>query len=768
MTLTLSWVPCLLAAYALGCINTGYLFVRWRTGRDIRTQGSGNAGATNVGRVLGPPGFGVTLLGDALKGSLVILGARFVGLDTFPQLLAIAAVIAGHNWPVNLGFRGGKGVATSLGALVFFDPALAGLLLGACALFLALTRRSTVSAMIAYAAMPVVAASLGYDGPCVALLGIIAGILIFPHRHDLLEELGDQPPVSHPTSSAGDFSPSSGLQLKIATESWEFEAIHRLNHRTFVEEIPQHGRRPNGRLVDRFHSENTYLVALRGRQLVGMIALRARRPFSLDAKVEGLDGLLPQGHRAIEARLLAVEPAFRSTAVFAALFSYVVNYCRDAGHDLAVVSATTRQLKLYRHLGFTAFGPLVGTAAASFQPMYLTIEAFDRIAARSPSLNRFRQDRPASPRPRNFLTGPVQTTPAVDDAFAAPPRSHRSPEFLAQMERVRSRLRDLTGARHVQIAPGSGSLATAIVAAQLSLRPCAGFVLSNGEFGERLAAESARAQLCFETLSFPWGTPLDLQRIEERAARLPRGSWLWAVHHETSTGMLNPLPELKTLAAKFHLRLCLDCISTIGSQPVDLRGVHLASGASGKGLGAYPGLALVFHHDEPTPQPGRIPSYLDLGHWAAHASTPHTHSSNLIAALDAALRTATPDRMTRIRENAAWLRDALHNHGFEPIVADAVASPDAVTIALGQNVSSKRLGEELERCGYLLNFRSRHLLERNWIQIALFGDPSRADLVALVGALSAAHARICPRSATASPSQDVADECGQLLNPSAA
>ena len=62
------------------------------------------------------------------------------------------------------------------------------------------------------------------------------------------------------------------FQLKIATEDWEFEAIHRLNYQTFVEEIPQHAPNPDGRLVDRFHAENHYVIALQGRQIAGMLA----------------------------------------------------------------------------------------------------------------------------------------------------------------------------------------------------------------------------------------------------------------------------------------------------------------------------------------------------------------------------------------------------------------------------------------------------------------------------------------------------------------
>jgi acyl-phosphate glycerol 3-phosphate acyltransferase len=729
-----------LVAYGLGCFNTGYYLVRWKTGRDIRQLGSGNAGATNAGRVLGSWGFGATLLGDMLKGALAAHGAQLAGLSPLDQVLVMFAVVAGHNWPAQLGFRGGKGVSTSCGALLFFNPLLTGPLLGLCAVLLATTRRVTLSAMAAYALIPVAAALLGYNGAVVGLFIALACLVVFPHRQDLREELS-HPYVATKSSPSAAMPAPQPLQFKIATEAWEFEAIHRLNHRTFVEEIPQHTPTADRRLVDRFHAENQYIVALHGHRLVGMMALRKQRPFSLDTKVPTLDRHLPAGCRPVEGRLLAVEPDFRRTTVFVALFRHAARHCLDAGFDLAVISATTRQLKLYRHLGFTAFGPLVGTAQAPYQPMFLTLEAFGGVSGKSPALRGALGDRAAPSRPLNLLPGPVLTTPEVDAAFAAPPVSHRSPTFLAQMDDVRRRLCQLTGARHVQVLPGSGSLANAMIAAQLALRDTAGLVISNGEFGERLAAEARRARLHFDALRLPWGTAPDLAQVDELAARLPRGGWLWVVHHETSTGMLNPLEELKELATRRGLRLCADCISSVGAQPVDLRGVHLAAGTSGKGLGAYPGLALVFHDYEPRAEPERLPGYLDLGHWAGHASVPHTHSSNLVGALAMALRAITPARTARIRENAMWLRAALRAQGCALVVPDAAASPGVVTIALDETLTSARLGTELERGGFSLNFQSSHLLVRNWIQIALFGDPPRTGLESMLNALRAVRDR---------------------------
>ncbi len=327
------------------------------------------------------------------------------------------------------------------------------------------------------------------------------------------------------------------------------------------------------------------------------------------------------------------------------------------------------------------------------------------------------------------------TRPDVDAAFATPALSHRGPAFLAQIGAVRRQLCELTGARNVQILPGSGSLANTVVAAQLGLRDTTGLVISNGEFGERLADEAARARLRFDALRLPWARPFNLAQMDSCAARLPRGGWLWCVHHETSTGMLNPLDELKAIATRHGLLLCVDCISSIGAVPVNLEGVHLASGTSGKGLGAYPGLALVFHDYTPRVEPRRLPGYIDLGHWAGHDSVPHTHSSNLVGALAAALPAVTAGRMARIRENAAWLRGALRAQGWTLAIPDVVACPGIITLVLDEDHDAAATGTELEHRGFLLNFRSRHMLAHNWIQISLLGDPPQAGLERLVTAL---------------------------------
>lgn len=170
--------------------------------------------------------------------------------------------------------------------------------------------------------------------------------------------------------------PRPRLQVKIATEPSELEQVFALNHRTFAEEIPRYAPSPERRLIDRFHDENTYVIALRGDRVAGMVAIRDRRPFSIEDRLPDLDSYLPSGRSICELRLLAIDPRDRRGRLLPPLLAAVWQVCRTRGYDLAVISGITRQRKLYEHLGFESFGPLIGTPDAQFQPMMLTLERF--------------------------------------------------------------------------------------------------------------------------------------------------------------------------------------------------------------------------------------------------------------------------------------------------------------------------------------------------------------------------------------------------------
>ena len=116
------FIPWATLGYLFGSCPTGYLLVRLLKGEDIRKFGSGNIGATNVSRVLGKKWAIFTALTDMFKGGLAILITMAMGHDGAALLSAVGAMsVIGHNFPVWIGFRGGKGVATSFGVIAFFD-----------------------------------------------------------------------------------------------------------------------------------------------------------------------------------------------------------------------------------------------------------------------------------------------------------------------------------------------------------------------------------------------------------------------------------------------------------------------------------------------------------------------------------------------------------------------------------------------------------------------------------------------------------------------
>ena len=526
------------------------------------------------------------------------------------------------------------------------------------------------------------------------------------------------------------------LVFKTAAEGWEFELIHRLNYKTFVEEIPQHKAQPTDRLVDKFNSENTYLICLSGRQLAGMLAVRGDRPFSLDQKLENLDSYLPAGRKICEIRLLAVEKKFRGAQVLQGILALLWQHGIEKSYDLAIISGTPRQFKLYQHLGFVPFGPMVGSGEAQFQPMYVTLETFEaaaRVFLRSSPSRAFQSSA------INFLPGPVTIRREVRRAFEQAPESHRADVFVRDFQTTKQTLCDLTGVTNVELLLGSGTLANDIVAGQLSLQKGRGLVLSNGEFGDRLLDQARRFNLDFEAVQFPWGNEFDLGRVKTLLDDI-RGGWLWCTHCETSTGVLNNLSHLNALCAEFDVKLCVDCISSIGTVPVDLRNVHLATCASGKGLRAYPGLSMVFYNHELKNNCDKLPRYLDLNYYAAQQGIPFTFSSNLLHALHAAVkRVPWEKRYAELVERSAWLRPKLRELGFELVGEQTETSPAVITIALPESMNSVKIGALIQESGYLLSYNSEYLKQRNWIQICMMGESAQERLVSLLNALN----RVC-------------------------
>jgi len=174
------------AAYLVGAVPVGLLVARLAGGVDIRSQGSGNIGVTNLLRTLGPVAGVATLVGDVLKGWLAVSVARAIAPDEpwAPAAGAVAA-IAGNCWPVFLRFRGGKGVATGLGA---FLPLAPWALLPSVVVFAAVvaaTRFVSLASLCGALSLPIGAAVLGYGRAAVVAAVVVFAIVLLRHRANL-------------------------------------------------------------------------------------------------------------------------------------------------------------------------------------------------------------------------------------------------------------------------------------------------------------------------------------------------------------------------------------------------------------------------------------------------------------------------------------------------------------------------------------------------------------------------------------------------------
>jgi glycerol-3-phosphate acyltransferase PlsY len=177
--------PMIAAGYLLGSISFAVLLVRWKTGKDIRTEGSGNAGATNVLRAHGKAmGLLVALL-DVAKGAAAVFLVRLVTADPRASAAAAFAAILGHVFPLYYGFRGGKGVATAVGAFLALAPMPTLVCIGVFVATVALTRYVSVGSMVAMSLLPAAMGLFHEPMPVVISAAAAAVLIVFKHLENL-------------------------------------------------------------------------------------------------------------------------------------------------------------------------------------------------------------------------------------------------------------------------------------------------------------------------------------------------------------------------------------------------------------------------------------------------------------------------------------------------------------------------------------------------------------------------------------------------------
>ena len=186
----------LILGYLLGSLPSGWLAGRWLKNIDIRELGSGSTGATNVLRQVGKGPALVVFLIDVGKGAAAVLIARALGLGDWIQVLAGLTALAGHIWPVWLGFKGGKAVATGLGLFLGLAWPVGLASFGVFLLTLWLFRIVSLSSVLAAVSLPLLMIRFSGIGSYILIALVAMGLVLWRHRSNLSRILeGSEPKV---------------------------------------------------------------------------------------------------------------------------------------------------------------------------------------------------------------------------------------------------------------------------------------------------------------------------------------------------------------------------------------------------------------------------------------------------------------------------------------------------------------------------------------------------------------------------------------------
>lgn len=548
-----------------------------------------------------------------------------------------------------------------------------------------------------------------------------------------------------PSARNAEFVQLGGYTFKPAQTADEFAAVHRLNYKTFVRELPQHADPGDGKLVDKYHDRNIYFVALDRGRVVGMISSHDQPPFSVSDRMDDPVKLDELGPKPLEVRLLAIEPEHRHRYVVTGLMWAIFRFAEEKGYSHLLISGVAERVRMYERLGFQSLGPTVRSGGVDFMPMWCTLARMrQHVQAIEVRLKRRAKGAPAVDTPQDvheteamsMMPGPATLSREVAEAFTQPQMSHRGLKFAEMFALVRKRLADMTG-KQAALFVGSGTLANEVVgmtiAADQSLKR--GLMLINGEFGRRLVHQARRQQLPVTELSWEWGQPWDLAAVEAALDQNPDINWVWAVHLESSTGMLNDVTGLTEIAKRRGIRVCLDCVSALGAVPIDMRDVHLASGVSNKSLGSVAGLSMVFADAGQLDgvDQNRVPSYLDLVECLKTPGPRFTFPSPPVLALataldayaDAAARQRTFGRYAAL---GALVRRHLTDLDLPPLIDGEPAAPVVTTFSPPEGCATDAF---IQRCldwGYQIGGESGYLRGRNWLQLATMGDVHADDV----------------------------------------
>lgn len=312
-----------------------------------------------------------------------------------------------------------------------------------------------------------------------------------------------------------------------------------------------------------------------------------------------------------------------------------------------------------------------------------------------------------------FCPGPVNIASNVKKATIANEIGHREPEFTTLLRNVNRKLLEVFEVRTKKLyrpvlITGSGTAANeSILASAIGNRSI--LIISNGEFGERLIKISQLHNKKTKSIKFAWAEQINLEKIEKFIEK-NKIDVLMMVHHETSSGMLNPIDRVGTMTKRLGVQFIVDAVSSAGVEKIDLENwnISFCTTSSGKALGSLPGLGIIIGRVSDFNELIKIKSksiYLDLYNLYKYSrfseQTPNTPAVQLIYALDQALTNillvGVKNKRDYVRNMTELLRKEMKKMGFNFLIDEKFMCSMLTTVALPNSMQIDLLRSELRK-----------------------------------------------------------------------
>jgi 2-aminoethylphosphonate-pyruvate transaminase len=346
--------------------------------------------------------------------------------------------------------------------------------------------------------------------------------------------------------------------------------------------------------------------------------------------------------------------------------------------------------------------------------------------------------------------GPANTSPRVRQALVTPDLCHREPEFFEVMRECRRRLPAVVGAAatfDAVLFTGSG---TAVVEATIASAVPDGrslLIVDNGVYGDRMRRIAAAHRIPAQVLRYDFTTPVPPSDVARTLREHPEISHVALVHHETTTGLLNPVEAVADVAAAAGRRVIVDAMSSLFGEPLDVsrEGIDFVTASANKCLQGIPGISFVLARrlaledlKERTPRS----VYLDLfNHWTTQEqdNTPFTPAVQVLHAMREALIELEEEgldaRIARYAESCRVLRVGMQALGFAILVPEGARSNILTTFRLTPGLTYEALHDAMKRRGYII-YAGQGAIRTYAFRVSNMGTLTPKDMQAVVAAFA--------------------------------